>query len=193
MLRNLYDWTVRQAESPWALWVLAAVAFTESSFFPIPPHALIVPMVIATPHKAWRIALVATVASVVGGAFGYLIGSVLWDSIGSYVADLYGMTERVAEFETFYNENGVWAVLIGGLTPFPYKVITILSGLTGLNFATFMLASIASRGIMFFAIAGLLWKFGSPIRDFIERRLGLVFTVSLILLVGGFVVAKYAL
>lgn len=193
MLRSLYDWTVQQARSPHAMWILAVVAFAESSFFPIPPHALILPMVIAAPDRAWRIAGVATLASVAGGAFGYLLGAVFWDSLGSQIAEAYGMTARMDEFKAFYAENGIWAVLIGGLTPFPYKVITILSGLTGLNFWTFMFASVLSRGMIFFLIAGLLWRFGEPIREFIERRLGLMFSLGVALLIGGFVVAKYVL
>ena len=120
MLRSLYDWTVAQSKSPYAMWILAIVAFAESSFFPIPPHALILPMVIAAPERAWRIAGVATVASVLGGAFGYMLGAVFWDSLGSQIADAYGMTARMDEFKDFYAENGIWAVLIGGLTPFPF-------------------------------------------------------------------------
>ena len=191
MLRSLYDWTVAQSKSPYAMWILAIVAFAESSFFPIPPHALILPMVIAAPERAWRIAGVATVASVLGGAFGYMLGAVFWDSLGSQIADAYGMTARMDEFKDFYAENGIWAVLIGGLTPFPFKVITILSGLTGLNFWTFMVASIFSRGMIFFLIAGLLWKFGEPIRIFIERRLGLMFSLGVFALIGGFIAIKF--
>lgn len=130
------------------MWVLAIVAFAESAFFPIPPHALILPMVIAAPGRAWRIARVATLASVLGGAFGYLLGTMFWDRLGSQIADAYGMSERMDEFKLFYADNGIWAVLIGGLTPFPYKVITILSGLAGLNFWTFMAASVVSRGMI---------------------------------------------
>lgn len=190
MLRSLYDWTVRQAKSPHAMWILAIVAFAESSFFPIPPHALILPMVIAAPDRAWLIAGVATLASVAGGAFGYMLGAVFWESLGSQISEAYGMTARMDEFKAFYAENGIWAVLIGGLTPFPYKVITILSGLVGLNFWTFMLASVVSRGTIFCLIAGLLWKFGEPIREFIERRLGLMFSLGVAMLIGGFLTVR---
>ena len=190
MLRRLYEWCKEQALRPYAMWVLAAVAFAESSFFPIPPHALIVPMIVAAPASAWRVATVATLASVAGGAFGYLIGAMLWDSVGAWISELYGIEAQVEAFKATYEEHGVAAVLIGGLTPFPYKVITILSGLTGLDFTTFMLASLVSRGAIFFVMAALLWRFGEPIREFIEARLGLVFTAGLALLIGGFVVAK---
>jgi membrane protein YqaA with SNARE-associated domain len=191
LLRRLYDWTLSLAASPHALWALAAVSFVESSVFPIPPDILLIPMVIATPRRAFWIATVCTVASVAGGAFGYLIGWGFFEQIGRPVLAFYGKEAYFGDFAARYNEWGAWAVLIGGLTPFPYKVITILSGATGLNFAIFMIASVIARGARFFIVAALLWKFGPPIRDFIERRLALVFTVFLVALIGGFVVVGY--
>lgn len=191
MLRRLYDWTLSLAETRYALWALAAVAFVESSVFPIPPDVLMIPMIIAAPRKAWLIAGVCTVFSVLGGAFGYYIGAFLFDSIGLPVLEFYGKEKYFDEFATNYNEWGAWAVLIAGVTPFPYKVITILSGSTGLNFAVFMIASVVARGLRFFIVAGLLWKFGPPIKDFIEKRLGLMFTIFCILLVGGFAAVRY--
>lgn len=187
MLRRLYDWTLAQATAPHALWMLAAVSFIESSVFPIPPDVLLIPMVIAAPHRAWLIAGVCTLASVAGGALGYLIGWGLFEQVGRPVLEFYGKDARFEEFGAAYNEWGAWAVLIAGVTPFPYKVITILSGVTGLNFGVFMVASAIARGLRFFIVAALLWKFGLPIRDFIERRLGLVFTVGMAALLGGFV------
>jgi membrane protein YqaA with SNARE-associated domain len=191
MLRRLYDWTLSLANTPHALWALAAVAFVESSVFPIPPDILMIPMIIAAPHRAWLIAGVCTVSSVLGGAFGYYIGMFLFDSVGFPVLDFYGKTEYFDEFALRYNEWGAWAVLIAGVTPFPYKVITILSGATALNFWVFMVASIVARGLRFFIVAALLWKFGPPIREFIEKRLGLMFTLFCVLLVGGFAAVRY--
>ena len=191
MLRKLYDWTISLAESKHALWALAFVAFVESSVFPIPPDILMIPMIIATPKRAFLIAGVALVASVLGGMLGYFSGWGAFESVGRPVLEFYGKDAYFAEFSTKYNEWGAWAVLIAGITPFPYKVITILSGVTGLNFMVFMVASIIARGFRFFLVAGLLWKFGEPIRDFIEKRLGLMFTLFMILLLGGFVAIKY--
>lgn len=191
LLRRLYDWTLSLATTPYALWALAAISFAESSVFPIPPDLLLIPMVIAAPHRAFRIAAVCTAASVAGGAFGYLIGWGFFEQVGRPVLEFYGKQDYFGQFAARYNEWGAWAVLIGGLTPFPYKVITILSGATGLDFAIFMVSSLIARGARFFVVAALLWRFGSPIRDFIERRLALVFTAFLVALIGGFVVAGY--
>lgn len=191
MIRALYNWTIRLAEHPRALWALAFVAFVESSVFPIPPDILMIPMIVAMPRRAFVIAGVATVSSVLGGMFGYWIGAVLFDSVGQPILAFYGKEAHFSTFSETYNAWGAWAVLIAGVTPFPYKVITILSGSTGLNFAVFMIASIAARGLRFFLVAALLWKFGAPIRDFIERRLGLMFTLAMLLLFGGFYAVKY--
>jgi len=191
MLRSLYNWTMRLGESRYALIALALIAFIESSVFPIPPDVLLIPMVIALPRRAFLIAFVATIASVLGGMFGYYIGAVLFDSIGQPLLDFYGKAEQFDQFKATYNDYGAWAVLIAGVTPFPFKVITILSGSTGLDFGVFVLSSVLARAARFFIVAALLWKFGDPIRTFIEKRLGLVFTVALALLVGGFVAVKF--
>lgn len=191
MIRALYNWTLSLAQSPHALWALAVIAFIESSVFPIPPDILMIPMIIATPRRAFLIAGIATVSSVLGGAFGYLIGFAFYETLGLPVLEFYGKTDYFEEFRLRYNEWGAWAVLIAGVTPFPYKVITILSGATGLSFSVFMVASIVARGLRFFLIAALLWKYGAPIRDFIERRLGLMFTLAVSLLIGGFVAVRY--
>lgn len=191
MLRGLYDWTISLAESRYALWALAFVAFVESSVFPIPPDVIMIPMIIAAPRRAFLIAGVALIASVLGGMLGYYIGWGLFEAVGRPVLEFYGKDAYFAEFTAKYNEYGAWAVLIAGVTPFPYKVITILSGATGLNFGVFMVASIAARGLRFFVVAALLWKFGAPIRSFIERRLGLMFILFVVLLLGGFFVVRY--
>jgi membrane protein YqaA with SNARE-associated domain len=191
MIRRLYDWTFSLAQSPYALWALAVVSFIESSFFPIPPDVLMIPMILARPNRAFVVALVATLASVAGAMLGYYIGAALFDTIGQPLLEFYG---KAAEFEAFklrYNDWGVWAILVAGITPFPYKVITIASGVTGMSIPVFIVASLFARAFRFFLVAALLWKFGAPIRDFIERWLGLVFTALCVLLVGGFVALRF--
>ncbi len=190
MLRALYDWTMAQATHPRALWILAFVAFVESSVFPIPPDVLMIPMILARPKQAWLIALVALVASVAGGIFGYVIGAFAFDQIGAPMLEAMGKGAAMEAFNTRFNDFGFWPVLIAGITPFPYKVITIMSGWTGLPLGTFIVTSIIARGVRFFLIAALLYKFGAPVRDFIERRLGLVFIVFVVLLLGGFYLVK---
>ena len=191
MLRRLYDWTISLASSGHAMWALGIVAFIESSVFPIPPDVLMIPMIIARPHMAFRIAALATVASVAGGLAGYWIGWGLFESLGRPVLEFYGKDAYFGEFAANYNDWGAWAVLIAGVTPFPYKVITILSGTTGLNIWIFLAASVIARGLRFFIVAALLWKFGAPIRDFIERRLGLMFTLFVVILLGGFYAVRF--
>ncbi|ODN71871.1 SNARE associated Golgi protein [Methylobrevis pamukkalensis] len=192
MLRRLYDWTLSLAASRHAATALGGVSFIESSVFPIPPDTLLIPMVIARRDRAWWYATLCTITSVLGGLAGYLIGAFLFDELASPILSAYGYLDKFEEFRGWYNEWGVWIVLFAGVTPFPYKVVTIASGATGLNVVVFMLSSIVARGLRFFIVAGLLYRFGPPIRDFIERRLGLVFTVCLVLLIGGFVAARYA-
>jgi membrane protein YqaA with SNARE-associated domain len=193
MLRRTYDWTMALSAKRYAEAALAGVAFAESSFFPIPPDLLLIPMVLAERAKAWRFALVATVSSVTGGFFGYFLGALLFEQVARPILDFYGYAAKFDAFAGLYNQWGVWIVLTAGLTPFPYKVITIASGATGLNLAVFFLASLVARSARFFIVAGLLYWVGPPIRAFIERRLGLVFTVFMVLLVGGFLVARYLL
>lgn len=179
------------AQHPRALWALAFVAFIESSVFPIPPDILMIPLIIARPRAAFKIALVATVASVLGGMLGYFIGYGAFETIGKPVLEFYGKDAYFDEFAVKYNEWGAWAVLIAGVTPFPYKVITILSGATSLSLPVFILASVVARALRFFIVAALLWKFGAPIRDFIEKRLGLVFIAFVVILLGGFYAVKF--
>jgi len=186
MIKRLYDWTMGWANHPNALWVLAVVAFVESSVFPIPPDVLMIPMILAAPHRAWLIAGVALVASVLGGLLGYAIGALAFDTIGQPILAALGKADAMTAFNSRFNDFGFWAVLTAGITPFPYKVITIMSGWTGMPLATFMATSVLARGLRFFIVAGLLWKFGAPIRDFIERRLGLMFILFVVILVGGF-------
>jgi membrane protein YqaA with SNARE-associated domain len=191
MLRRLYDWTMALAAGRHAEKALVCVSFAESSFFPIPPDLLLIPMVLAERTKALRYAFLCTAASVVGGLAGYLIGAFLFEQLARPLLDFYGYAEKFDEFAGWYNDWGAWIVFAAGLTPFPYKVITIASGATGLNIFVFMIASIVSRGLRFFVEAALLYWIGPPIRAFIERRLGIVFTLFVVVLVGGFVLARY--
>jgi len=191
MLRGLYNWTISLAGSKNALWALALISFAESSFFPIPPDILLIPMIIAAPRRAFLIATVCLVSSVLGGLFGYFIGAQLYDVVGKPLIEFYGKTTAAAQFTTEFNKWGAWAVLIAGVTPFPFKIITITSGATHLSLPVFIVSSIVARGLRFFIVAALLWKFGAPVRDFIEKRLGLMFTLFIILLVGGFYGIKY--
>ena len=191
MIRRLYDWVMDLAGHRDAPKWLFVVSFIESSFFPIPPHIMLIPMVLADRAKAWIYAAIATAGSVLGGIAGYLIGYLLYDQIGQPILQLYGHADKFGKFADYYNAYGTWIVLFAGATPFPYKVITIASGVTQLNFVVFLLASVVSRSAVFFAIAGLLRYFGQPFREFIEKRLGLLFTVFLALLFGGFVAVRY--
>jgi membrane protein YqaA with SNARE-associated domain len=193
VIRPLYDWTMRLAGHRHAMWAMGFISFIESSIFPVPPDALMMPMVLARRDKAWQIAAVCTIASVIGGLFGYMIGYFLWDAIGQQVMDFYGYAAKMEEFAALYNEWGFWIVAGAGFTPFPYKVITIASGLTQLDLAVFMVASVVSRGARFFLVAGLLWFFGPPIRVFIEKNLGLLATAFFALLLGGFVAVRYVM
>ena len=193
MLRPFYDWTLRVAGNPRADWWLALVAFVESSVFPIPPDVMIVPMVLADRRRAWRIAAIATVASVAGGMFGYAIGSLFFDAICRPILDLYGYADKFADFAARYNDWGAWIVFGAGVTPFPYKVITIASGVTRLDLLVFVVASVLARSLRFFLVAALLWWLGPPIRRFLDRYLGPVTALFFALLIGGFVALKYAL
>jgi membrane protein YqaA with SNARE-associated domain len=191
MIRALYDWTIRMADHRHALWVLAAVSFVESSVFPIPPDVLMIPMILARPSRAWLIAVVALVSSVLGGLLGYAIGAFAFQEIGQPILAALGKGDAMTEFSTRFNDFGFWAVLTAGITPFPYKVITIMSGWTAMPLGVFIASSILARGIRFFLVAALLWKYGPPVRDFIERRLGLVTIVFVVLLFGGFYATRF--
>ncbi len=191
MIRRLYDWTIRMADHPRALWVLAMISFIESSVFPIPPDVLMIPMILARPNRAWLIAGVALVSSVLGGLLGYAIGALAYEELGRPILEALGKGEAMEAFNTRFNDFGFWAVLTAGVTPFPYKVITIMSGWTGMPLLTFMATSVLARGLRFFLVAALLWKFGTPIRDFIERRLGLMALIFIVLLFGGFYLVRH--
>lgn len=191
MLRRLYDWTMGLASHRHAMSALFGVSFIESSVFPIPPDVLMIPMVLAQRAKAFVIAAIATVGSVLGALLGYWIGAALMDTVGQWVLTAYGKEAAFDQLAARFAEYGGWAVLFAALTPFPFKVITIFSGAVGMSLPLFILTSIIGRAGRFFIVSGLLWRFGEPIRDFIERRLGLVFTVFMVGLIGGFVALRY--
>ncbi len=190
MLRRLYVRTLALAASPRAPWWLAAIAFAEASCFPIPPDALLIPMALARPDRAWRLALVCTLGSVAGGALGYFIGYAVFDQLARPLIELYGYGPRFAAFQALYAQYGLWIIVIKGLTPIPYKIVTIASGAAQFNFAVFMAASAATRGARFFLVAALLRFFGTPVRDFIERRLTLVTTLLAAGVIGGFLILR---
>ncbi|MGV0818449.1 YqaA family protein [Martelella sp. AMO21009] len=191
MLRRLYNWTLSLAANRNAERVLFGISFAESSFFPIPPDVLLIPMVIARPAKWFRIALICTIASILGAIAGYLIGMFLFEQVARPILDFYGKQDSFEKIAEWYNTWGGWGVLFAAITPFPYKVLTLFSGATGLNFGIFFLVSVIGRSFRFFLIAWLLNRYGPPIRDFIEKYLGLLFTVFVVLLAGGFYLVKY--
>ncbi|MGB1264970.1 MAG: YqaA family protein [Nereida ignava] len=191
MIQRLYNWTLSMAEHPHALWVLALVSFVESSVFPIPPDILMIPMILAAPSRAFVIAGVALVSSVLGGLLGYAIGALAFDTLGQPILQALGKADSMEAFNGRFNEVGFWAVLIAGVTPFPYKVITIMSGWTAMPLGTFIVTSIIARGLRFFIVAALLWKFGAPIKTFIEKRLPLMFTLFVVVLIGGVYAVKF--
>jgi membrane protein YqaA with SNARE-associated domain len=189
MLRRIYDWCIDAAHKPHALWIMAAVAFAESSFFPAPPDVMLIPMSLARPQRAWLFAAVCTVASVIGGILGYAIGALLYDSIGHWLIELYGLSGKVEAFRASYAEWGAVIILLKGLTPIPYKLVTITSGFAGYNIWLFILCSIVARGGRFFIVAILLNRYGEWIRVTIEKHLALWVGLGAAVLVLGFVIA----
>jgi membrane protein YqaA with SNARE-associated domain len=191
MFARLYGWTMDQAAGRHAVPALSAVSFAESSFFPIPPDVMLVPMCLADRARAFYFAMVCTVSSVAGGVFGYAIGYFLFESIGRVIVDLYGLQRGFDAYQLAFAQWGLWIILIKGLTPIPYKVVTIASGVAAFDPLVFIAASIVTRGARFYVEAALLWRYGAPIRSFIERRLNILMWIFLIALVGGFVVIRF--
>ncbi len=190
-VRCCYDWMIEMASGPKAMFFLAIVAFVESSFFPIPPDIMLIPMVLAAPGKAWRIAGLATISSVIGGYFGYGIGVFGYELIAKPILNFYGYMSQFETFQGYYHEWGAWIVFGAGVTPFPYKVITIASGVVHMDLLVFGVASVIGRGIRFYFVAWLLKKYGEPMRTFIDKNLGMLSILFLLLLVGGFACIKY--
>ena len=189
MLRRIYDWCVDAADKPYAVWILGGVAFAESSFFPVPPDIMLLPMSLAQPKRAWLYASVCTVASVLGGMLGYAIGALLYDSVGHWLINLYGLGDKVEAFRASYAEWGALIILLKGLTPIPYKLVTITSGFAGYNIWLFILFSIITRGGRFFMAAIVLNRYGEWIKVRIERHLALSVAILAIVLVAGFIIA----
>jgi membrane protein YqaA with SNARE-associated domain len=189
MLRKIYDWCIAAAEKPYALWLMGAVSFAESSFFPIPPDVMLIPMSLARPQRAWLYALVCTVTSVAGGLVGYAIGALLYDSVGQWLINLYGYGDKVDAFRASYAEYGAWIILLKGLTPIPYKLVTITSGFANYNLLLFVVFSVIARGGRFFIVAILLNRYGTWIREVIEKRLGLWVAIGAGVIVIGFIIA----
>jgi membrane protein YqaA with SNARE-associated domain len=190
MLQKTYDWMMDKAGHRHAIWWLAAISFIESSVFPIPPDIMLIPLVLAAPTRWFRIALICTLSSVAGGYLGYAIGYYFMDSVGQMVLTAFHLTEKFQAFKPLVDQYGVWVIIVKGATPIPYKLVTITAGAFDFDLTKFTLASIVARGMRFILVAGLLWKFGPPIREFVERRLKLVTTLFVVALIGGFLVLK---
>ena len=188
MLKRIYDWCIDAADRPYALWILAAVAFAESSFFPVPPNIMLLPMSLAQPKRAWFYASVCTAASVLGGVLGYAIGALLYDSVGPWLITLYGLGDKVETFRASYAEWGALIILLKGLTPIPYKIVTITSGFAGFNLFLFVILSLITRGARLFVEAFLLNRYGARARGIIEKRLGFWAGLAAVGVVIGFIV-----
>jgi membrane protein YqaA with SNARE-associated domain len=188
MLRRLYDWCVDAAGKPHAAWILGCVSFAESSFFPAPPDVMLIPMALARPDRAYFFATICTVTSVAGGLLGYFIGSALYASVGQWLIGLYGYGDKMEAFREAYAHYGAWIILLKGLTPIPYKIVTITSGFAGFNIGLFIIMSVISRGMRFYLLAFLLNRYGDRARGTIEQRLGLWAALAAVLLVIGFVI-----
>lgn len=190
MIRRLYEWILALAATPSAPWVLGVVAFAESSFFPVPPDAMLVPMAVTRPKKVWLYATIATVASVLGGLLGYAIGALLFDSVGQWLFNLYGLTDKAHTFQESYAKYGHWVILLKGLTPIPYKLVTITSGFAHYDLFWFVVLSLITRGARFFLLAGLLGRYGISIRAVLDRHLNVVVAISVAVIILGFFALK---
>lgn len=191
MLKRLYDWTLSLAARSSAPYALAAISFAESSFFPVPPDVMLLPMMLAKPDRVWFYALICTLASVAGGLLGYAIGALLYESIGTWLFHFYGLTEKAETFRAQYAAYGHWVILLKGLTPIPYKLVTITSGLADYDLFWFVVLSIVTRGARFFALAFMVTRFGAPIKDALDRHLNVVLLVLIITILGGFAAFRY--
>lgn len=190
MLRGLYDWAMDKAAHRHATGWLAVISFIESSFFPIPPDIILIPLVLAAPTRWFRIAMICTLASVIGGYLGYAIGYFFMDTAGMAILDAFHLTARFHAFKPLVDQYGVWVIIVKGATPIPYKLITIAAGAFKFDLFQFTFASFIARAMRFFLIAALLWKFGPTIRDFVEKRLMMVTTAAVLLIIGGFAAVK---
>ena len=190
ILRNLYNWTLDKASHKKASWFLVLISFAESSFFPIPPDILLIPMILTKRLKAWFYALICTLSSVAGGLAGYAIGIFFYATIGSAIVEIYGLSDSFNLFEDYYNQYGIWIVLGGGFTPFPFKFITIASGVFNLDIFLFVIVAIIARGLRFYLIATLLFIFGNAIKNLIDKYFNLLVSLFFILLIGSILIIK---
>ena len=193
MLKRLYDWVIKWAQTPYGPHALFLVAFAESSFFPIPPDVLLIAMAVAMPRRGFQLALICTLGSVLGGVCGYFIGWQFMAGIGDRIVELYGLTAKMDYISNLYQRYDAWAVGIAGFTPIPYKVFTISAGAFKINFAVFVLASLVSRAARFFLIGALFYFLGSQIQQFIDRYFNFLAVAFTLLLVAGFILIKYAI
>ncbi len=193
MLRRLYDWVLSWSETPYGSWALFLLAFSESSFFPIPPDILLIALAVAIPKRSFKYALICSAGSVLGGCFGYLIGWKFMDLMGNHIIELYGLTPKIEYIKILYNRYDAWAVGIAGFTPIPYKVFTISAGIFNINFMVFVIASVVSRSARFFIVGGLIYVFGPTIQTFIDKYFNILVVVFTVLLVAGFILIKYLL
>ena len=191
MLRKLYDWCIKAADKPYAPWLLGAVSFAESSFFPIPPDTMLIPMSIARPERAWFYATLCTLTSVAGGVLGYVIGAYLYGTLGHWLIAIYHLGGKVEAFREAYQCYGALIILIKGLTPIPYKIVTITSGFAGYNIWLFIGFSIVARGMRFYVEGLVLNRYGARVREIIEKRLTFWVTVAVAVLIAGFIVVVY--
>ncbi len=191
MLQRFYDRIMGVARHRHALWALAGVSFVESSVFPIPPDLILIPMVLATPARAFFLAALCTAASVAGGYLGYAIGYFAFEAVGRPILEFYQAMDKYEALKASFDQWGAWIIILKGMTPIPYKLLTIASGALKFDLATFTFASLVSRSLRFFLVAALLWRFGEPIRLFIEERLMFVTSMFVVLLVGGFLAVRY--
>ena len=191
MLRRLYNWMIRYSTHPYATWILGTVSFIESSFFPLPPDPLYMAMLMENRHRVWRLAFLCTATSVAGGILGYYIGRVFFDTLGESIIHTYHLEQSFENMKTGFHRWGFWLIALKGLTPVPYKIVTITSGVVNLNLGTFILASIIARGFRFYLLAALFWFYGPEIKNFIEKNLALVSGLALgALVVGYWIITK---
>ncbi len=199
-IRKLYDWVLSWADSPYGAIALFILAFAESSFFPVPPDALLIALILGARKKAFRFALICTIGSISGAVLGYLIGHYLWWSpnnefssvAGFFFNNFPGFTEEMFyRIQDLYNQFNFWIVFTAGFTPLPYKVFTVSAGAFNISFTMFMIASIIGRGARFFLVSALIWKFGTPIKSFIDKYFNLLAVVFTVLLIGGFLLINY--
>ncbi|MBE6449451.1 MAG: DedA family protein [Alphaproteobacteria bacterium] len=191
LIKSMYNWAMTISAKSNAVWALVIISFIESSFFPIPPDIFLIPLILAQRQKAFQLALYCTVASVLGGFLGYGIGFALDEIALTPLLTDWHLIDAFNRFKDWYHQFGAWIVFIAGLTPFPYKVVTIASGAVELNLFVFAIASIISRGMRFFLIAWLLYKWGKPMKDYIEKNLGWLSVLFVILLIGSFLLIKF--